>query len=612
MAITFEKDEIHFHNFLESIREYRGVTTEQLCAGLCSVSQMHYIQNGERLPDYLMRNRIMARLGISSEGYEDYVHYDEYDRWCERQKLIAYIEDSKWEEAKLLLSDIGEKWEKKSRIEQQFILDIKARILINECASYEELCAIYEKIVNLTVKEFFNKKKRQIYLSHVEFYYVLNYLYYKYKKNVDNRREVKEELESIINTILSSPLEGIARAKVLPFAVVIYYEVVRESSFSLEKIYNYSTEAIDVLKETERSYYLKELVSVRNELIINSNREQNIDIEKQVVSIIGDIENKFFVNIPMWQNGYIYRDSQVSCIADVIRARRKMMKIPRIELAEGICSERTLERIEAKHSKPQQYVMKALFGRLNLVGDYRRAEIITSDIELINRFNKYKEKVNQKLYNEALEEADYVIAKLDNRYISNKQTAIRLKSISDYFAQKIDRQELILNLENALKLTVDIEDINTAHCYLTNGELVLLHNIALQRKEENYQRVLFDNYFLSMNEYAFYSFFSIYELVKDWEASSLGNNGFFDESNKISLSIIVTSLRLCKIHGLYRALSNVAWNKFEKNKTENSIATYNNLLKQCITLCDFSSNKLAEVFGKELKEQLYFTIKTRC
>ena len=68
-----EKDLIHFHTLMESVRKYRNITIEELCHGLCSVSQMHYIQRGDRLPDYLMRNRIMGRLGISSEGYEDYV-----------------------------------------------------------------------------------------------------------------------------------------------------------------------------------------------------------------------------------------------------------------------------------------------------------------------------------------------------------------------------------------------------------------------------------------------------------------------------------------------------------------------------------------------------------
>ena len=110
--MQYEKDYFKFHGLLESVRKNLRVTSEQLCGGLCSVTQMHYIERGDRLPDYLMRNRIMARLGISAEGYEDYVQYDEYDRWCQRQEIIKYVEDSDWEKAKTLLEEISQNYKK--------------------------------------------------------------------------------------------------------------------------------------------------------------------------------------------------------------------------------------------------------------------------------------------------------------------------------------------------------------------------------------------------------------------------------------------------------------------------------------------------------------------
>ncbi|MBQ6462343.1 MAG: hypothetical protein IJJ59_03360 [Pseudobutyrivibrio sp.] len=533
--MLFEKDEIHFHNFLEEIRKYRGITIEQLCSGLCSVSQMHYIQSGERLPDYLMRNRIMARLGISSEGYEDYVQFDEYDRWIKRQKLISYIEDSKWSEAARFLYELEKEWKKISKIEQQFLLDMKARILIHEDAGYFEIFEVYEKIVSLTAEGVLKGGRINIFLSQVEYYYVINYLYYKYKAKADDIKKISGELKEIINKILLSPLIGIARAKVLPLAVVKYFEIVQDRTFSFDDVWKYSCEAIEVLKDTERCYYLKELVHLRK-IIVSENRKVNdISIEGKAVDIIENLKYEYFFMIPMWQNGYIYRDSQVNCIADVIRARRKMLGIGRKDLSDGICSERTLERIEAKHSKPQQYVMNALFEKLHLVGEYRRTEIITTNIELINRFNKYREEINQKRYDAALESAEYVIRNLDKKYISNKQVLIRLKSLNDLLNNKIDKQRYINNLEKAWRLSIGVDISVSEDCILTNGEVVLLHNILLQKKEkDNRQKVVVD-YFKRMSDYTFYSYFSLYELLKDWEASSLGNNGFFQNQTKYPL-----------------------------------------------------------------------------
>lgn len=304
----------------------------------------------------------------------------------------------------------------------------------------------------------------------------------------------------------------------------------------------------------------------------------------------------------MWQNGYIYRDSRVSCIADVIHARRRMLNISRTQLAEGICSVRTLERIEAKQSKPQYYVMCSLFERLNLVGEYRRAEIITSDIEVINKFNRYKEVINQKKYSEAIQAFEFITRHLNKKYISNKQVIIRLKSTIEYYANKIDKQRFLSNLEKALGLSFSFNTLNFDYCYLTNGEIVVLHNIDLHNNENKWCKVVLDSFFNNIDRDAFYSYFSLFELVKDWQASTLGNDGMFEESNEISYEIIKASIRLCKIHGLYRALANIAWNEYYRDKNDDSICIYNDTLRKCISLCDFSSNKLAEVYRKELKK----------
>ena len=73
------KDEINFHGLLRKTRIYRNITLEKLSYGLCSVSTLHYYETGERVPDYQIRNRLMSRLGISSEDFEDYVYDEEYE-----------------------------------------------------------------------------------------------------------------------------------------------------------------------------------------------------------------------------------------------------------------------------------------------------------------------------------------------------------------------------------------------------------------------------------------------------------------------------------------------------------------------------------------------------
>lgn len=76
----YVKDEINFHKFLDAVRQLRNVTLDQVCQGLCSVSMMKRIESGERLPEKQMRDRIMARMGVPIEGYEDYLSTEEHAR----------------------------------------------------------------------------------------------------------------------------------------------------------------------------------------------------------------------------------------------------------------------------------------------------------------------------------------------------------------------------------------------------------------------------------------------------------------------------------------------------------------------------------------------------
>lgn len=82
----YVKGEINYHVFLIATRQMHGVTLNQLAEGLCSESEMQRIEKGERLPEKLMRDRIMARMGISDDNYEDYLQTEEYERWALRKK----------------------------------------------------------------------------------------------------------------------------------------------------------------------------------------------------------------------------------------------------------------------------------------------------------------------------------------------------------------------------------------------------------------------------------------------------------------------------------------------------------------------------------------------
>ena len=87
-----QRDQINYHGFLRALREMNNVTQEAVSIGICTTSGMNRFENGNRVAEKLMRDRLTARLGISGEKYEDYLQRTEYIRWQHRLRLIKAIE----------------------------------------------------------------------------------------------------------------------------------------------------------------------------------------------------------------------------------------------------------------------------------------------------------------------------------------------------------------------------------------------------------------------------------------------------------------------------------------------------------------------------------------
>ena len=176
-----EKDEIGFHTLLNAEINYRRVPIEKLGYGLFSNTMMYYIKEGDRVPDYLMRNRIMDRLGVSSENYWDYVTGEEYESYMSRTRLIKAVEEKRTEDAKKILFSMMETVDKEKKIEYQFLLDMKARILLQEKSSIRAVSDAYMDALEVTMPKVDTDRFSDYCFSSEEYYLLLQRTWFAYK-----------------------------------------------------------------------------------------------------------------------------------------------------------------------------------------------------------------------------------------------------------------------------------------------------------------------------------------------------------------------------------------------------------------------------------------------
>ncbi len=110
----------YFYALLEEQMQQQNVTAEKLSEGICSRSLISRVKQGERTPNKMMRDRLMERLGISGERNENFLFYEDYIKWKERQAIIKCVDCREIDKARKLLAEYAKSKDFANSIEQQF------------------------------------------------------------------------------------------------------------------------------------------------------------------------------------------------------------------------------------------------------------------------------------------------------------------------------------------------------------------------------------------------------------------------------------------------------------------------------------------------------------
>ena len=167
-------------------------------------------------------------------------------------------------------------------------------------------------------------------------------------------------------------------------------------------------------------------------------------------------------------------------IGEYIKARRIELGISQDELADGICTQATLSRIENGERVPSKETVVAILQRLGLSG----AELMLADGAESLILHQLKFDIRQtyilKDYKKAekiLSENKELISKLSP---TDKQTFETIDTLLKINRNEFSDEEALNRLEAVIRLTCPKYTKDTPPAFLTYEEILLLNNIALQ------------------------------------------------------------------------------------------------------------------------------------
>ena len=465
-----------FSGFLRKEREKRGISQERLCRGVCAVSALSRYENGERIPDRLLMNTLIERLGKSSDKLVTMISCQEYAYFEWKRKVKEALKKQNISLAQeLLQKKEALNGTVNAALQEQFYRYIQG-ILKGTCADISDL----EEAIRLTHPEFSGKIEEEDLFSIQELNLLLFYAKCKIQKEVEQGREL---LEALLPYIQEHITDIQAKNQIFPRAVSIYCQEVKGNQFS-EKRYLLCKEALENnVKDQSFEYALSILEDLEKDSRCLGKDADCYQVWKNALKAVyqeTEIETT-------WMEWGIEISENLFLIPEILLSARVEKGFSQEEASEGICTPETYSRIETGKRSPSLKNLEALENRLEIKQGYLIGEVWTNDFSVLELTQKLRMAVSNldlEIWEECqkkLEEKLDLSKKINRQYVEGYRTCL------EYQQGKISEAEWISQHKKTLSYTLAFEERMKAHRTgmrqgFTDQEAVLLQQIALAEK----------------------------------------------------------------------------------------------------------------------------------
>ncbi|MBS5096056.1 MAG: helix-turn-helix domain-containing protein [Roseburia sp.] len=604
-----------FAKLLKNIRTEEKVSLDQLAMGLMSASQLVKIENGERPINKNIRDRLLERLGIAKELYENLLDLCDFEEWDYKKKILSAIQNKKIEDAYRLLKEYKAHLRENDRINHQFILAMWGEVLKQEGASKEKIAECYRKAVILTIPDAEKVWSEKRPLSVLEMNLLLETIIY------GNNMDYLHKCRVLMEYIDTGYYDEIMKAKIYP--KIVYYYLKKQILF--KEYWNVETQtenlkicekAIDKLRDAGRTYYLVELLEIEIQILetmpedavtehLEKNGTDKINA-RELISVIKNLYAEYEVPAYMQDCTYFYQQKWIFSMKDVLRTRRAMFGLTQEQLCEGICSVKSLRRAEKGQTDMQRETLKKLLNRLGLSGQMQWSRLITSDREVIRMAEELADYINDRKFSVASKQLESLKSRIDLDIPQNKQYFLEKQALLEFEQGKVTREEFVKMEKEALECTLCAENLyRKENVYLTEREIICISNswkgMEGKQKRESINLILrlYDYYALNNG---LSQAISVYEIVTEAAVNELGNNGEHVRAEEIDRKSIKASLSCRRVWDIHYKIYDILWNEKKLMKKSGKRVSNNRMnteLKRCIIMSHYVKRYFYENVYKE-------------
>lgn len=477
-------DKNNLGNILYFLRKERGVSQEQLCLGLCTKGAYSKYEYGTQLPDRLLMNAFLQRMGKSVDKLETLLGLEEYHYFIWKRNALAAARQGDMEALRNLLREpeavsIGIN----RNLQLQFLHLMESIVADRGEGDMEKSISCLKEAAELTLPGVFLKEFNGYLISIEEMHIFLDLAEALVKSG--REAEAMDLLIRLCSYADSHYDDYEAKVKAYPRAVSLLWPLLLQRGRALEGAL-LCQRAVELLRWQGILYNLARLMEGYLMCSVSmASTEEAVRYRKQLKALRDVYQEYHAERYGMEHTRLFYQNQEMYLIDEMIRGYRSMQSMSQETLSEEICTPETLSRIESGKRSPSRKNFHALMDKLETGHDYYNGRLETDDFLLLEKHKELERAVALKNWSEANQLLRSLKAKVGIGESRSWQSLEITENLILFAERKLSPDEYIHRCEKALNCREEEwREEEFWNRFFTKDMVRLLNgiNIALERK----------------------------------------------------------------------------------------------------------------------------------
>ena len=556
---------LNIGRLLYGIRTKYEMNVKDNCRGICSPSSYCMYENGEIVPDILLVNMFLDRMGFGILGLTAYISEKEvvYFKWKESTR--ACIRNENYKKLVMLLEHMPTgNVSLNKKIREQYAWFIKGIVAEKDTADLKKATECYEKALECTCGFLIKSQKIEGIFSVREIHIYAIYLNLLCKVNPKEKEEVISRFYQLMQYVNVHYVEEQQKVKIYPLLVCLWGNLVIEGK-DTEGSFEIFEKTLELLRKQKSLYCLLEIM--RLHILVGLKEKRDMSKEQEDIKIL----QSFFEEFGYQAQSQIYvpqaNEIMLEHVGQYLSTERKKVNYTQEKISDGICSVESYSRIE-NGRKPTRNNYKALTEKIGTENRYYIELVNTGNIDalLLRReisYELFMEK-NERLP-ELLEELKTVLGEKEvaknRQYLEFVQVSIEENTGRKTWNQCCDM------FRNILSYTMNEKEIGKKRHVYTMLEINLIDHISVCMAKDGKSEEAMHLIKAFLDDMDYMKTEKYYEtfLAKLNYARWKSDRGNFDEAECIYREGIEQRIRRNKTELLDEYIGEYAYNKYLKN-----------------------------------------------